>query len=79
MVFKKLEGKGSSIIYNYTDLDEELGGQIECVETDLFSDLARLMSLTRQYLTMAFIVAGEHPKDFDAASVEAIAKELLNS
>jgi hypothetical protein len=28
---------------------------------------------------MAFIVAGEHPEDFDAASVEQIAKELLNN
>jgi len=81
LIFERTGAAGSiGPVYSYSDLNNSrIKGQIECVETDLVSDLARLMSLTRQYLTMAFIVAGEHPEDFDAASVEQIAKELLNN
>lgn len=80
LIFTKKADVEGHPVYHYAHPNKPgFKGQIECIETDLVSDLSRLMSLTRQYLTMAFIVAAEHPEDFDGASVEQIAKELLNS
>ena len=80
IVFKKIATAGSAPIYNYTSLNEPgFAGEIECTETDLAFDLSRMYSLIRQYLTMSFIVASEYPEDFDAASVEQIAKQLLDA
>lgn len=80
IIFTKIATAGSSPIYNYTHLNEPgFTGEIECTETDLAFDLTRMFSLVRQYLTMAFIMAAEHPAEFDAPSVEQIAKQLLDA
>jgi hypothetical protein len=76
--FKKADGKGS-LTYNYVDRsDTRIKGEIECTETDLYSDLDRMIDLTRRYLDMAFTMANENPEFFDAASAQAIAEQLLD-
>ncbi len=79
LVFKKVVDSPSSRVYRYENLsDERITGQVECMETDLFSDLSRMIDVTRRYLDMAFTMASEHPETFDAASAQEIAERLLD-
>ncbi|MCX5835146.1 MAG: hypothetical protein NTV99_11695 [Deltaproteobacteria bacterium] len=79
LMFKKVDN-GPSLFYRYDDpIDKRITGKIECTETDLFSDLHRLIDLTRRYMNMCFIVAEEQPGYFDAASAEMVGEQLFRS
>jgi hypothetical protein len=79
--FEKTGAAGSTgPVYSYSDLnDSRVKGQIECMETDLRSDLSRMLFLVRNYLDMAFIIAEEQPDYFDAATAQTIAKQLIDT
>lgn len=78
ITFRRADADGS-LAYQYEDqTDPSITGKLECLETDLYSDLCRMIDLTRRYLDMAFAAATETPEFFDPASVQAIAEQLLD-